>query len=312
MRNDKSFTIPIEFTWKVNLNGYEWIEQTGKRILVPVGPLERLDWPNPYGADHRAYQPLIDNTGLFREIATLNSTEAAIRNFANLYGQLDDGSNIPLGTKFGETLVRGETLEDWRKEIADLQLAVTLWDLVSKEGGARALTEISKKLNRRGFPLKIQQILRLEEGDPVTAILSFIRNMCNARLIRHAVPKLLLPATSPRLSLCLAPQSLVGAVWLQFAIAIDVLKTYLKCDYCGSPFEVSKDARTGKRPDAKFCTTRCRVNNYRARIERARRMKAAGRSRREIARALNTKFRTLDNWLGTGKTSTKRRRGRLS
>src|SRR5260370_41429812 len=125
--------------------------------------------------------------------------------------------------------------------------------------------------------------------------------MCNARLIYHAVPQLILPATWPRLTICLAPKNLIGAIWLQFAIGLDLLKTYLKCDYCGSPFEVSKDAKTGKRPDAKFCKASCRVNNYRARVGRARRMKAAGRLPIEIARELNTEVRTVKGWLRTSK-----------
>jgi hypothetical protein len=86
-------------------------------------------------------------------------------------------------------------------------------------------------------------------------------------------------------------------MWLQFAVAIDVLKSYAKCAQCGAPFEMSRDPNTGKRTDARFCADRCRVNNYRARIQRAHRMRATGGSNREIARELHTQIQTVKKWL---------------
>jgi hypothetical protein len=107
-----------------------------------------------------------------------------------------------------------------------------------------------------------------------------------------------LPAVSQTdLRVCLQPQNLLGALWLQFAASVDVLKSFLKCALCDAPFEISRDPRTGKRTDARFCSARCRVNHYRSRIERARRLRAAGRSEVEIARELKAQLSTVRAWL---------------
>ncbi len=132
--------------------------------------------------------------------------------------------------------------------------------------------------------------------------LAIIRSQCDLRLHRDVASRLLFAGNLPRLKISLQPQSLTAAIWLQFAIAIDNLKRYEKCAQCGTAFEVSRDPITGKRPDAQFCSPRCRVNRYRGRIESARRMHAAGRSAREIALELKTQIRTVKGWLVHGKS----------
>jgi hypothetical protein len=42
----------------------------------------------------------------------------------------------------------------------------------------------------------------------------------------------------------LQPLNLLGALWLQFALAVDLLKRFVKCAECGAPFEVSRGLRT--------------------------------------------------------------------
>ncbi len=300
MRNAQSFAIPVEFTWRVDKGGYRWIDSSGKRYLCPAEALDRFDWPDPYGIGQRTYSPLTERTGLFREFAGLKLTESAIRDFANQYGQLD-AANIQVHTNFGERFVRGETLDDWSNEIAEIKLAITLWDLVAARN-EHALVALTSKLREEQRPIALERRLHLQDADPAMTALAILRSQCDLRLSRKVISRLLFEGNLPRLKISLEPQGLVAALWLQFAIAIDNLKRYEKCAQCGTAFEVSRDPITGKRPDAQFCSPRCRVNRYRGRIESARRMCAAGSSAREIARELKTQIRTVKGWLAHGKS----------
>jgi hypothetical protein len=71
---------------------------------------------------------------------------------------------------------------------------------------------------------------------------------------------------------------------------------------CGASFEVSRDPRTGKRSDALFCGSRCRVGHYRDRIEQARRMGSNGMTAKRIAHEMNAEVATVQGWLGNMQT----------
>jgi hypothetical protein len=105
------------------------------------------------------------------------------------------------------------------------------------------------------------------------------------------------PADGPRLRGSLEPKNLVGALLLQFAASIDSLEELSQMPPVRSPFEVSREPGTGTRIDARFCSARCRVSNYRGRIEQPQRMRAAGRSHAEIARELKSQGSTVEGWL---------------
>jgi hypothetical protein len=120
-------------------------------------------------------------------------------------------------------------------------------------------------------------------------------------MVRNVETRLLFHEDSPRLGISLMPRDLLGALWLQFAVAVDALKNFAKCAQCGAPFEVSRNPLTGKRPDALFCSARCRVGRYRGRIDQARRLKSEGLPVNEIARKLKTEVRTVNGWLKASK-----------
>ena len=129
------------------------------------------------------------------------------------------------------------------------------------------------------------------------AALSLVQTLTDARLQELTQPRFLFQGSTPRLELVLRPNDLIGAFWLQFALAVDGLKRFTKCSQCGTPFELSRDKRSGKRADAQFCSVRCRVGHYRGRIEEARRLRSTGLSPKEIALSLNTDERTVRPWL---------------
>jgi len=266
----ESFAIPIEFTWSVARSGYRWITDAGEPYLCAVDAFEKPDWPGLPGRYHRSYRPLEERTGLFRELAELKPTKAEILVFANRCGQLDRLANLDSGTAFGLRRVRGEKLEDWKKEIQALGKAVTLWDTIAS-GRKEELADLRAKLDLPLVPLAARRRLQLDQADPAMVTLGMIQGTTDAYLQEHVAAK--------------------------FAAAVDGLKNFAKCPQCGTPFEKSRDPSTGKRTDARFCSPRCRVNHYRGRIELAQRMRAAGRSHAEIARELKTQVSTVKGWL---------------
>lgn len=138
--------------------------------------------------------------------------------------------------------------------------------------------------------------------------LSAIQRQTDAHLRQHVDSRLLFRENQPRLQLRLQPLNLLGALWLQFALAVDLLKRFVKCAECGAPFEVSRGRRTGKRPDAKFYSARCRVGHYRGRIEQAQRLRSSGLSPKQIASKLNACVSVINGWLGASPTKPRRRR----
>jgi hypothetical protein len=195
----------------------------------------------------------------------------------------------------------------WHDEIRALRLAVALWDAVS-EGGNRLTAELKAALVHRELPLAVQQRFHITDDDPIMPTLSAIQRQTDAHLRQHIDSRLVFPEKQPRLHLRLQPTNLLGALWLQFALAVDLLKRFVKCAECGAPFEVSRGVRTGKRPDAKFCSARCRVAHYRGRIEQARRFHSSGLTAKEIARKLNARTGVINGWLAANQPRPARRR----
>jgi len=294
MRNE-GFAIPVLFTWRIARAGYQWIDVKGRRSLCPVDA-RRPDWLNMFDRYERSYLPLKERTGLFREFAALEPSERGVLPFANQFGLLQAEDNLELDSEFGPVFAHGEALELWHGEIKALRLATDIWDRVAT-GSRHDLVELKTKVAALKFPLALQRDLHLDDEDPAAAALSAIQRITDPRLREHVEARLLFRGNERRLQVSLMPRNLLGALWLQFAAAVDGLKNFTKCHQCGVPFELSRAPRTGKRSDAKFCSARCRVALYRGRIEEARRMKTAGFSARQIARRLSAQPGTVRGWL---------------
>ncbi|HKF59470.1 MAG TPA: hypothetical protein VKJ45_28785 [Blastocatellia bacterium] len=291
MRNRFGIELPTLFEWKVARAGYRWIDSLDGTRICAVDA-EQPDW---FGSDgyETPYHPL-ERTGLFREFAGLAPTAKGILDFANRFGLLGIGGNFTLETESDAVLVRAEPFALWKQEIQTLKMAVAFWDIFSASGGP---TIVRKELQKLNLPSAVRRRLHLDDDDPGMAALSFVQTLTDPRLQEHTSPRLLFQGNLPRLELVLMPSTLLGALWLQFSLAIDGLKRFIKCSQCGAPFELSRDKRTGKRADAQFCSVRCRVGHYRARIDEARRFSSAGLSSKEIALRLNTDEATVSGWL---------------
>jgi hypothetical protein len=90
-----------------------------------------------------------------------------------------------------------------------------------------------------------------------------------------------------------APQDLLGALWLQFALSVALRTEYRTCKTCGAWFETDPALPRGRA----FCSNRCRSKDYRGKQERSRRLYAGGKSFDEIAGELGSDPQTVKRWI---------------
>src|SRR6185295_8822448 len=93
------------------------------------------------------------------------------------------------------------------------------------------------------------------------------------------------PSGPPQLSL--APECLLSAMWLQFALAIAGDKRFFACKGCGHLFEISTE-KTGFRSHREFCSDSCKTIDYRRRQRTAVDLARKGEAISDIARAVET------------------------
>ncbi len=293
MDSANKITPAIAFNWKVARAGYLWVDMKGGRFLRATDCL-RPDWWT-FGLYETDYRPLEQRTGLFREFAELEPTENAVVAFANSFGMLGIEEGRSQETEFGSVRIQLGTLAVWKQEIESFRRAVRLWDVV-RSGDQNKLAEVKSAWRLEERPNAIQELYHLNDTDPAMSLLAEIRIIADAKIANHLISRVLFAGNTPRLQLTLMPKSLLGAMWLQFAIAVHGSKTFPECLQCGAPFEISRDL-TGKKKGAQFCSTRCRVTHYRNRIERARQLGHDGKSPQQIARELGTEVRTVRAWM---------------
>src|SRR5262249_25883107 len=92
----------------------------------------------------------------------------------------------------------------------------------------------------------------------------------------------------------LAPKSLLGAMWLQFALAVGGDTQHRACPACGKWFAVAPDT---VRANKFYCGESCRSRAYRARKEQARTLAGEGKPPKQIAEALATDVEKVKGWL---------------
>jgi len=311
----------FDFWWDVA--EYKFIKTkevgTGKEgVFLTTGlPL------GPCGAARRRYCPLEDYTGLFRTFAETEPTEVGILGFANNYGLLmRDNSNMHLGLSGESEATRielpsnskepaigeGEPLDLWQSEIYSMHLALILWDSSQNEDVETLGNYIESTVNGIYFKHKDKDVQPIATstfhpellqwfptGDVIGPAFYLTSQYVNKYL--SCLQQLRWDPVNPRrLSLCYTPDSLLEALWLQFALAVHRNKLYRRCQQCGIWFELSPDkARTSRL----FCSGACRSKNYREKQAKAREMYKAGSTLENIAKALDTDTRTVQGWMET-------------
>ena len=312
----------VEFWWDVASDGYRWVKAiaagAGEEELflttgAPVGPI---------GYMRRRYQPLAERPGLFRIFADLDPTPDAILGFANAYGHLtrDHSTAGPEGergsaqarielSRAGEPYVaEGEPFSYWAREIDAMRQAAAMWDAVQERNAEALLGSIAWRDDGVYFlragtddePISThtvhpERLGWLRRGDLFEPAVLWLADRLNARLER-SLPAIFQwsPERPGELHLFYIPGSLIEAMWLQFAFAVDENRDYRKCLQCGTWFELAPDKARANRL---FCSSACKSRNYRERKARAQDLFAQGMAIEAIARELGTEAETVEGWV---------------
>ena len=255
---------------------------------------------------------------MFREFASLHpASEDEIVKFAGKYGWLGSPMQTqllrgkPVGPGIALRKMFGERITDWQDEVATMAHLVRLWDATTTKGDHATLKEfVTWEANGDGVwyegilgqtavartSYKEEFFKNLNTGELVRPALEFVRTKVTERLDKSGIAnRLLWDPSYRRQKLHVVPESLVAALWLQFAKAIEGDKKYRQCEQCNRWFEVAAE----KREDAKFCQNACRSKAYRERQKTARKLRSEGVPVREIARRLESDTKTITRWIKT-------------
>ena len=320
--------VPLNFTWEVVEAGHRWLQthamgqSTDVRwhYLTPahgtaralpgaaLPPALRLLGTVPRLRRHRS-EPGCDQ-GLRRP---LRPARRRLRKRIVLHDQGRDGKH-PMGF--------GEHVDDWVQEILVMRLAVDLWESARQgdadhlgrmiswaDDGTRVSINTHPELERGQLPetpthvhraviaderLDPDILARFVPGDPIGPALHCMQSLINEHLHHRASPRLLWEQNRDRLGLYIVPEGLIGALWLQFARAVERDAKFRQCPECTTWFEVSPGRG---RTDKQFCSTACRTRAYRKRQAEAARLHGEGQSIEDIARELDSDPDTVRGWI---------------
>lgn len=100
------------------------------------------------------------------------------------------------------------------------------------------------------------------------------------------------------------PYNLIGALWLQLALAIEGNLTYKPCERCGQWYHVPPRARFNT---SRFCSNSCRFMAYRDRKTEAQRLAAEGVTPKQISVRMGWDLGMVKKWIREAKTEAKLR-----
>jgi hypothetical protein len=143
---------------------------------------------------------------------------------------------------------------------------------------------------------RLDRVLAAAPEPVLEVALHLLQEKIDDRLSEETHARLKWDGRRNRPVLGLAPRSLLGAMWLQFAQEVIGQASHRPCKVCGKWLTLSTDDY-GFRSDREFCSAACRQKDYRAKIKEARRLKADGWAVRRIAKQFNTTTDTIKYWL---------------
>ncbi|MCJ7515838.1 MAG: hypothetical protein MUO89_07745 [Dehalococcoidia bacterium] len=232
------------------------------------------------GRKSMASQMSPDECTLHRQFAGLAiKKETEILNFANKYGLLrrHPVHNLVFRERdIGRQVQLGESLLWWQEEISDLAGCLRLWDMVSSSD--RELKDIVL-WHRDGIALRLDDnylhlvgrknmnlLNRWHRGDLKGPALYYISLEMDRHLLNTLTPRM--PDPKER-EIFFFPNILLSAIWFMFLLEVSGGTRLLRCDICGEYFN-TYDPRT------RFCSTRCRMRNYRSAQKSKARKKIKG------------------------------------
>jgi hypothetical protein len=178
-----------------------------------------------------------------------------------------------------------------------MRLAFEIWTGLSS-GSAQLLASLFNTIAHNSPPGSFFAHWVNRDNDAADAMAQMLAKLVDQHL-RDRVSSRMRPSEEPlSLKLSYVPNDLLGALWLQLALAIDARKNFVKCAHCGDPLEVSADGRA-KRSDTRYCRPVCRVNAYRERIARAQQLHRQNLPNKEIAKKLGTTTERIKKWVSS-------------
>jgi hypothetical protein len=289
--------IPAEgFQW-ANRRRYSELGTTVRgradRFLVAVASTRR---PQSYD--------VFSNGALFRIFTETPATEDGVLQFANRYGHLGGHClrRISEPDPVKPNLFwpgHGELLSEWTTELGLMRHAVLdLWDNIRTGDTLRLKPYITWEKSIVGFRVHYtcpelagrkrtafviadqredKPFTQIRNGDilrPAWLALLRIITVHSRRFPLNGVLTDRSTAKEDSAEFSISADSLLGAMWIQFARAVANNPDFRRCAQCGDEFEITTD----KRADAKFCSPTCRLRAYRKRVKQQARR---GTSRRK-------------------------------
>jgi hypothetical protein len=244
----------MEYECRVALDGYEVITFE----LPPGSPWTVLQ---PRSKQTRRFDLFEESSDAFLEFAQTELSEDGIKAFADHYGLLEGQDPLTLDPEWfaNEGLKDlGLALDDtarpkpgqlqphrddlsWARDISDMYQAVKLWEMSVSTGD---FSEIIRRVQNRHLSFWLSRLSR--DGVSVELLLKKDPLSGSARL-------------------CIRPYSLLGALWAQFALAIDGGANLGACKQCGKWFMLEAGRGRSGRSDKEYCSDACRMRAYRKR-----------------------------------------------
>ncbi len=330
-RDPRSTKLPIATDWLTdsilqNDRISVLIEKEKIEEGVHVGTL-------PNKGQLRYYEPLSEEPGLFRRFSELpvDNPESWVE-FANRYGLL--GNTVCVAKTDDEHPKReAELLDEWAYQVWLMKSIVRLWSLwrdEQNEGELRKLVKQNPQVNRywtysnplgpfpgvRYLGKKYRRDLKwyfpaqktCEFTDDCNnsrkAAALLLLSEVNDQLSEHASPALVYDIATRRPVLRLRPTTLLGALWLQFAQAINEDDALHPCASCGKWFVVN-NAKDARRKRKRFCSALCKLHDHRRRQADALQFANDGIRPIEIAKRTGTPLVTVKNWIQQARTQKK-------
>jgi hypothetical protein len=283
----------INFTWIVPKDGYRWIQaEVHKRGPGRASFLDRQqpksgsqwvltdDLAEGLSYEAKEYAPLETFAGLYRDFADLQGADRdSILLFANVYGMLGVGqfADAPVSHD-GKTVARTpvEPWASWKKEIKEMRRAVSVWDMVTAKDSDGLSERILWKPGREMWcyesdPAESDYWVMIEPvgnlftpGNVLVPAAFLVQRWINQKLRGVTSPQVLYDPKRGRRVLHIVPQTLLGAMWLQFAQTIDGNRQFRGCKECSRWIEISTDDN-GYRINRQFCSDACKSKDYRKR-----------------------------------------------
>jgi hypothetical protein len=200
--------------------------------------------------------------------------------------------------------VFGETFEHWDESRRRMRFLMRLWFAVD----GRDPSQIEPVIKFRQDKHKCELVLGSDEskvmmsfsGSPIyrpgslLGAAEFLLKDGLSTEVGDSVRVALPPYHEKHWAFTLEPDSLIGAMWIQFALAVSESKKFIACEVCGEYIQVAPGVANSNRT---LCSDACKAKAHRQRRAKALALAAAGMKPRQIAKEVGSKLETVQKWL---------------